>query len=238
MMIPSPADSRKARAVASLLRSAPSSDLRSMARGQHVGHGLHEVDVVAREHALARRVDAQHGERLVAAAHEDGDAADHAVLGQEGARAKAVLGPQIVHDDRFVRKQRVAGLGLERRARNCAADRARPPSESGGEHECAAVGRQLAELTEFSTEREDHRPDGVILDAGNVGGGQRELSQLGDGRLLAGAGPQLGFDQAAAGFTLPPEHVFGLHALRRRALELRDARAETIDFRVERFLEF
>jgi hypothetical protein len=110
------------------------------------------------------------------------------------------------------------------------ADRAGPPPDPRREQKGAAVGRQLAELTELDAERLDDDPDGVLPDAGDVRCGQRELAELGDGRLLAGAGPQLGLDHAPAGFALTPEGVLDVQPLVCEVLELRDARTKALDF--------
>ena len=71
-------------------------------RGQDVGHGLEEVDVVVREGPRPVAEDLERAERAVAAVDDDAQAADDAVIAERAAEtANRVSVAEVVDDDRL-----------------------------------------------------------------------------------------------------------------------------------------
>ena len=160
-------------------------------RGEDVGDGLEEMDVVPREGPRAVGERPERAERPFAALDDDAQAADDAVFSQHVRGDEPGLGAEVLHDHRLARRQGEAG----ERAGSCLHRLVAgvPPAPAGArpQHEAVPFRGQLHHPAELHAEAIGDRADGFVEELAQVGPGQRPLPEAGHDGLLGGALPEL-----------------------------------------------
>ncbi|KAF0179632.1 MAG: hypothetical protein FD161_1249 [Limisphaerales bacterium] len=160
--------------------------------GQHVGDGLKETHIVRREPPPAGAVNAQHADGLLRMADDDAQAADHVVLAQQRRAVEPRVGAKLLHDDRLLGEQGVAGLRIVVHPDRGVPDQARVPADSGHQPDRVPLGQEFEHLAEFHTEGLRDARHRLVEERLEVRGGQGQQAEVGDDGLLPGAqGQQL-----------------------------------------------
>ncbi len=88
---------------------------------EHVGHRLHQMNVIDGESASPESVRAKHAESSVFRANRHRHAACHPAVAEQRGRLKSLFGRKIIHNDRLPGQQCVAGLRARAGAHRCTA---------------------------------------------------------------------------------------------------------------------